>query len=78
MLNLVSGPLDAVLQLTQVNVDSAREKTAKNLDDVFALHAQTARQGERPGDVLGLDHGPLHAFFKVGELCALGNGMGNG
>lgn len=78
MLRRVSELLHGIHRLTQINVYSAGEETAKNLDDIFALHAQTTGQRERPGDVLGLDHGPLHALFKVGQLCALRNCMGDG
>jgi hypothetical protein len=63
---------------TEVHVYAAREELADHLDDVCPAHAQLAGEGEPLGDVLGGQHGAVHALFEEAQLGALGDGVAHG
>jgi len=63
---------------TEIHIYTAREELADHFDHVGAAHAQFSREGEALGDVLGGEHGAVHALFEEAELGALRDGVAHG
>lgn len=55
----------------------SRYRSSENPDDVFQLANEEIRQGVRPSEIYGLEHGKVHhgilwkCFLDAHEVCVL-------
>jgi hypothetical protein len=64
--------------LTKIDVDAALEQPTEYLDNLGPGHVELARERERLGHVLRVEHGLAHALLEEAQLCALRNGVADG